>query len=79
MAEIKVLGGTNQSGVNLYTGEKGVRGQMDWSLARREMAALLMSNQFHHDEGPDPEQAVDDTDYMLCLASHCQEFTFYPN
>ena len=52
---------------------------MDWSLARREMAALLMSNQFHHDEGPDPEQAVDDTDYMLCLASHCQEFTFYPN
>ena len=26
MAEIKVLGGTNQTGVNLYTGEKGVEG-----------------------------------------------------
>ena len=45
MAEIKVLGGTNQSGVSLYTGEEGSEGTDGLEPSQeREMAALLMSN-----------------------------------
>ena len=45
MAEIKVLGGTNQTGVNLYTGEEGSEGTAELEPSEeRDMAALLMSN-----------------------------------